>query len=109
MRQVSPEEFEEAVSALDEVRASWLKRPGVNAVDVGLARTEEGLSDELAIRVYVDHKKLASDARPGQAFPSRLGKFPVSIIEATFGPQHQAEANDPAVQHRGDTARGSDG
>jgi hypothetical protein len=78
-------EIDEAVGELDKVREEWLKRPGVTGVDVGLRRGSEG--KELAIRVYVE-RKLAPDALPQHdIFPDRLGRFPVEVIEARFGPE----------------------
>jgi hypothetical protein len=81
---IAGSEVEEAVAALDKVRLEWLARPWVTGVDVGLRRGGEGLS----IRVYVRRKRVGDTAAAEEAFPERLGRFPVEVIEATFEPQN---------------------
>lgn len=71
------------MTELDKVRADWLRRPGVSGVDVGLGRGSRGL----AIRVYVERKLPPQSIPPGEVFPEHLGRFPVEVIEATFGPE----------------------
>ncbi|HEX2030986.1 MAG TPA: hypothetical protein VHL78_06265 [Actinomycetota bacterium] len=83
--QASPEDVREAEDELDRVRAEWLRRAGVTGVDVGFKRA--GPPGELAIRVYVE-RKLPPEAVPEHdRFPERLGRFPVDVVEATFGPE----------------------
>jgi hypothetical protein len=82
-RDIAPSEVEEAVAELDNVRSEWLARPGVTGVDVGLRRRGDGL----AIRVYVEPKQTREARPPEAAFPERLGRFPVEVIEARFEPQ----------------------
>jgi hypothetical protein len=77
-REIPPSEVDAARAELDKVRSEWLARPAVTGVDVGLRRGGEGL----AIRVYV-----SSEASVEEAFPERVGRFPVEMVEATFGPQ----------------------
>jgi hypothetical protein len=93
-RQVPAEEFAEAVAELDAVRATWMSRPEVRGVDVGLARTARGLGDELAIRVYVDPESADPEGSDPLQLPSHLGKFPVDVIETTFGPQQHDTIED---------------
>lgn len=81
---VPPEEVDEAVKELDRVRTEWLRRPGVTGVDVGLRR---GGEPGAAIRVYVERKLDRDELAPGDAFPERLGRFPVEVIEASFAPE----------------------
>lgn len=72
---------------LDQVRADWLKRPGVTGVDVGFKRKGGKPTDSLAIRVHV-RRKLPVEALPAHdVFPERLGPYDVDVIEAEYGPQ----------------------
>jgi hypothetical protein len=75
---VPPSEVEAASAELDKVRSEWLAKPAVTGVDVGLQRGGDGLS----IRVYV-----SSEDSIEEAFPERIGRFPVEVVKATFGPQ----------------------
>jgi hypothetical protein len=77
---IPPSAIDEARGQLDRVRGEWLSRSAVTGVDVGLRRAGDGL----AIRVYVDPDKAESTEA---AFPERLGRFPVEVIEARFEPQ----------------------
>lgn len=81
--EIPRELIDEAVAELDRVREDWLQRPGVTAVDVGLAVEAGRRLDELAIRVHVRK----DDPGVRAVFPERLGKFRVSFIEADYGPQ----------------------
>jgi hypothetical protein len=86
-REIPQEEVDAAIAELNNVRADWLKRPGVTAVDVGFKITETEITDELAIRVHVK-RKLPREAIPEyELFPEHLGSFSVDVIEADYGPQ----------------------
>ena len=82
----SPSDVAEAVQELDSVRSDWLRRPGVTGVDVGFSRAGRGA---VAIRVYVERKLPRAALPEHDVFPERLGRFPVEVIEATFGPQQE--------------------
>ena len=86
MSGASSSDVAEAVRELDSVRADWLRRPGVTGVDVGFSRRGGGA---VAIRVYVERKLPQAALPEHEAFPERLGRFPVEVIEATFGPQQE--------------------
>ncbi len=86
MSGASSSDVADAVRELDSVRADWLRRPGVTGVDVGFSRTGGGA---VAIRVYVERKLPRAALPEHDVFPERLGRFPVEVIEATFGPQRK--------------------
>ena len=78
---------QEAATELKKVQGDWLKRPGVTAVDVGLKFTDGQLTNQIAVRVHVRRKLAADDLPPGEIFPESLGRVPVDVIEASYGPQ----------------------
>lgn len=81
--EISQQDVQQATAELDRVRADWLRRPEVTAVDVGLAVEDNRRLDEVAIRVHV--RRDTPEVR--QRFPERLGKFRICFIEAEYGPQ----------------------
>ena len=81
--EISQQDVEQATAELDRVRADWLRRPEVTAVDVGLAVEDKRRLDEVAIRVHV--RRATPEVR--ESFPERLGKFRICFIEAEYGPQ----------------------
>ena len=86
-RQVPQAEFDAAVGELNKVRKSWLRRPGVTAVDVGFKIKDGTLTDELAIRAHVRRKLPREALSEHERFPERLGRFSVDVIEVEYGPQ----------------------
>jgi hypothetical protein len=91
MSSINPEEMAQAESVLRQVRDSWLKRPGVTAVDLGFKWKEGELTGQVAIRVHVQEKKPAAELQPWEQFPSEVAGIPVDIIEATYTIQRQIE------------------
>ena len=87
MKQFTDEEMNAANAELKKVRDRWLRRPGVTAVDVGYKIQNGRLIDVLAIRVHVKRKLSPNQLNDDELFPTRLGDFPVDIIEAEYGPQ----------------------
>jgi hypothetical protein len=77
--EIPASEVDAARAELDTVRSEWLAKPAVTGVDVGLRRGGEGL----ALRVYVSSEEAAET----EAFPEQVGRFPVEVVKATFGPQ----------------------
>jgi endonuclease G len=88
------QEVEGAVAALDQVRREWLRRPGVTAVDVGFKIKDLEVTDTVAVRVHVGRKRPAAELETSEVFnetgktPSKVGGFPVDVIEATYGPSN---------------------
>jgi hypothetical protein len=83
--EIPQKEIDEAIAELDKVRAEWMSRPGVTALDVGYQFIGGKMTDRLAIRVHV-RRKLPREALPAyEVFPEYLGRFPVDIIEAEYG------------------------
>lgn len=86
----------EAIEALDTVRRSWLRRPGVTAVDVGFKISGQKMTDELAVRVHVARKLPSTEISKAEMFndtgtkDSKVGKFPVDVIEGQYGPSDSA-------------------
>jgi hypothetical protein len=74
-----PSEVDAARAELDKVRSEWLAKPAVTGVDVGLRR---GGGEGLVIHVYVSPESATEDE-----FPERVGRFPVEVVRAKFGPQ----------------------
>lgn len=77
----------EAIAELDRVRGEWLSRTGVTGVDVGFLMTEDGLSDEIGIRVKVRKKLPPDQVLEGELFPPKLGRFPVQVTESRPAPE----------------------
>jgi hypothetical protein len=85
--EVSDSEQKAAIAELDKVRADWLRRPEVTAVDVGFRFKEGRMTSELAIRVHVRRKLPKEALSDYMLFPETLGDFPVDVIEVEYGPQ----------------------
>lgn len=83
----SRDDLEAMTKALDEVRESWRKRPGVTGLDVGFKMKDGKPTDSLAIRVHVRRKLPAEELPVHDLFPKHLGPFDVDVIEAEYGPQ----------------------
>lgn len=86
-RKIPKSELDAALNELNKVRAEWLRRPGVTAVDVGYKFKGGEMTDELAIRVHVRRKLPPEALSEHELFPERLGEFSVDVIEAEYGPQ----------------------
>ena len=86
------QDVDDAIEALDGVRREWLRRPGVTAVDVGFKIKDDKLTDTLALRVHVGRKIPAAELAKSEVFNEtgktvkKVGRFPVDVIEATYGP-----------------------
>ncbi len=95
-RSPSKKQVTEAIEALDTVRRSWLRRPGVTAVDVGFKISGSKMTDDLAVRVHVARKLPSSELSKSEVFnetgqkDSKVGGFPVDVIEAQYGPSDSA-------------------
>ncbi len=82
------------MAALDQVRREWLRRPGVTAVDVGFKIKDREVTDTVAVRVHVGRKLPVAELDTSEVFnetgktPSKIGGFPVDVIEATYGPSN---------------------
>jgi len=88
---IARKKLEAAVTELDKVRRSWMRRPGVTGLDVGFEMKGRQRTDELAVRVHVS-RKVPVAALPSKAESfgtggelSRLGDFGVDVIEADYG------------------------
>lgn len=88
---IPEEKLDAAIAELKKVRRSWLRRPGVTGVDVGLKMKGRELTDELAVRVHVS-RKVPVSALPNKAEafaesgkPQKLGDFDIDVIEAEYG------------------------
>ena len=82
----------DAVAALDSVRGSWLRRPGVTAVDVGFKIAGDEMTDTVALRVHVERKRPAASLASEDVFndpdtgPDEVGGFEVDVVEAAYSP-----------------------
>lgn len=90
-KQVGEKRSQDAIEQLNKVRRSWLRRPGVTGVDVGFKITGEEMTDQLAVRVHVERKVPPDALAAHEVFsesgkPTKLGTFPIDVIEATYGP-----------------------
>ena len=90
-RRVPKDEVEAAVAELNKVRRSWLRRPGVTAIDVGYKLKENEITDELAVRVHVKRKKPIEAVETYETFSiqgedDRAGAFAVDVIEGDYAP-----------------------
>lgn len=84
-----------AIAALDSVRGSWMRRPGVTATDVGYKLSAGEMTDQLALRVHVERKRPLAELAASEVFngpddaEADVGGFPVDVIEATYEPSDQ--------------------
>jgi endonuclease G len=90
-KKIAQDRIDAAVDELNKVRRSWLKRPGVTAVDVGYKIKDETLTDELAVRVHVQRKVPAEALETYEVFSTsedrkQQGAFPIDVIEAEYSP-----------------------
>jgi hypothetical protein len=92
MSNIDPETMAHAEAVLQQVRDSWLRRPGVTAVDLGFRWRDGEITDELAIRVHVERKRPWAELHEWERFPKEVAGIPVDIIEATYKPQHAPAA-----------------
>ena len=80
MEPVDETQVERARVVLERVRATWLVRPGVTGIDVGLRERSGELLDEIAIRVYVEAKQALGELPAKDAFPSEEDGVPVDVL-----------------------------
>lgn len=83
----------DACDALDSVRADWMRRPGVTAVDVGFKIKDGQPQDDIAVRVHVERKIPIDQLAESEVLNNDSSKkdkavagFPIDVIEATYGP-----------------------
>jgi hypothetical protein len=88
MGNIDPEAMAHAEAVLQQVRDSWLRRPGVTAVDLGFRWRDGEITDELALRVHVVRKRPWAELHEWERFPKEVAGIPVDVIEATYTPQH---------------------
>ena len=91
MVKTNKKQVEEAIRQLNGIRANWLRRPEVTAVDVGYKITKGELTNEVAVRVHVKRKRPVESLSKHEILsdseqPTRLGNFNVDVIEAEYGP-----------------------
>jgi endonuclease G len=88
--QPDPARVEGAIAALGTVRRQWLRREGVTAVDVGFKISDGEITDTVALRVHVAHKRpvaelAASEVLNDADHPRDVEGYPVDVIEASYG------------------------
>jgi endonuclease G len=101
---------EEAIKALKSVKRDWLRRQGCTAIDVGFKIKSEKVTDDLALRFHVRRKlpmaDLAGHEAVGGKGESKIGGFPVDVIEAEYGcndqPMRTSELLEPEAVNRRD-------
>lgn len=83
---------DDAIAALDTVRRSWLRRPGVTAVDVGFKISDDELTDKVALRVHVERKRPVASLATEDVFndpgekTNEVNGFEVDVVEAAYSP-----------------------
>jgi hypothetical protein len=87
MGMFTPEEMAHAEAVLADVRAAWLQRTGVTAVDLGFKWSHGSMTNRLAIRVHVAQKRPLSELSADELFPTEVEGLPVDVIEAEYGLQ----------------------
>jgi hypothetical protein len=80
-------DFDAVKHAKREVEAELLARPGVTGVGVGFKEAGGELTDEIAIRVYVENKRVAEQLAAGEAIPAEIGGHRTDVIESSR-PRH---------------------
>jgi hypothetical protein len=85
--EVTDAELEAATAEMNKVRKSWLRRPGVTALDVGFAFKDGVMTNQLAVRVHVSQKLPEEALESYEIFPDDLNGIPVDVIEAEYAPQ----------------------
>jgi hypothetical protein len=91
MSDIDPDVMARAEAVLEQVRDSWLRRPGVTAVDLGFRWRGGNMTDEVALRIHVVRKRPWAELHAWERFPKEVAGIPVDIIEATYKPQHAPE------------------
>jgi hypothetical protein len=66
---------------VQDARALLLKIPGVVSVSVGYKQTGRDLTDQLALRVYVQQKKKPEQIPAGESIPAEINGLPTDVIE----------------------------
>ena len=85
-------QVDEAREAVETVRADWMRRPGVTAVDVGFKITDGQPVETVALRVHVERKIPVAELPESEVLndtdkaDEEVGGFPVDVIEGTYGP-----------------------
>jgi hypothetical protein len=87
----SAAEMVHAEEVLEKVRAEWLQRPGVTAIDLGFEWSQGVMTGRLAIRVHVAQKKPIAELSDEELFPQEVEGVPVDVLEATYGIQSVPE------------------
>jgi len=80
-------ELDELIAANEAIRALLASGaeeqlralPGVTHVSVGLKETGGRVTDQLAIRVYVDEKKPPGDLAPAERIPPEVDGVPTDV------------------------------
>jgi hypothetical protein len=84
-----PDATEAAQRLLAGVADEWMGRPGVISVEVARRRLDGVPTDEVGIRVTVEHKRPASAVPESELFPDDLQGVPVDVVEGR-APQLEA-------------------
>jgi hypothetical protein len=74
--------LQDIIKVKEGVEGDFLRKPGVNGVDVGFKCVGGVQTEEIAIRVIVAKKR--SDLQPGELIPPTVQGFKTDVIEATF-------------------------
>ena len=71
-------ELQRAIRLKEKLEEEWKRKRNVNAVDVGLKYVDGKMTDQMAIRAYVDKK---ADVPPQDVIPSTVEGIPTDVIE----------------------------
>ncbi|MEK5504675.1 hypothetical protein MKX46_02585 [Paenibacillus sp. FSL P4-0113] len=71
-------ELQRAILLKEKLEEEWKLKRNVNAVDVGLKYVDGKMTDQMAIRAYVDQK---ANVPPQDAIPSSVEGIPTDVIE----------------------------
>ena len=73
--------LDEVTRIKESVEGEWLKRPGVEGIDVGYAEATGASAGTPVIRVYVDNRERMLQS---STIPSDVQGVPVVVIERRF-------------------------
>ena len=85
MTPIDAVQVERARRVLDRVSPTWLGRPGVTGIDIGLRERSGELVDEIAIRVFVRSEQRRGERPDKDAFPDEEDGVPIDVIVVGAG------------------------
>lgn len=65
-----------------DAKEKLLQIPGVMSVSLGYKETAKGMTDQFGLRVYVQHKKSASEVPATEMIPSEINGLTTDVVQS---------------------------